>query len=128
MDDKNKKVVTTKKVIVTNKPKEEIQEPVINNNVNNINNIQDEGVSSSLEEHLQANINTIEKKKVSWKDILTYVVMVVIVCGCLLLIYVFLDKNGMNPFIPKETTTTADINKIYIIFFTFFIVYLFQIK
>ena len=113
MDDKNKKVVTTKKVIVTNKPKEEIVEPEVTNNVVSANNIQDEGVSSNLEEHLQANINTIEKKKISWKDVLTYFIMVVIVAVCLLLIYVFLDKNNMNPFKPKTTTTTTvDIKKV----------------
>ena len=108
MDDKNKKVVVTKKVIVTNQPKEEkIEKKEVT-----LKQIEDEGVSKSLDTHLQENINNVTKKKVNIRDIFTYLLMIIIVAGCLYLIYFFLDKNNMNPFIPKETTTTADISKI----------------
>ncbi len=102
MDDKNKKVITTRKVIVTNKPKEEVKPNTISTN-----NIQDEGVSQNLDAHLQENINAIEKKPINWMNVLTYFIMVIIVVGALVLVYFFLDKNGMNPFVPKETTTTV---------------------
>ncbi|MCR5224438.1 MAG: hypothetical protein K6C11_04750 [Bacilli bacterium] len=108
MDDKSKKVVVTKKVIVTNQPKEEkIEKKEVT-----LKQIEDEGVSKSLDTHLQENINNVTKKKVNIRDIFTYLLMIIIVAGCLYLIYFFLDKNNMNPFIPKETTTTADISKI----------------
>ena len=108
MDDKNKKVVVTKKVIVTNQPKEEkIEKKEVT-----LKQIEDEGVSKSLDTHLQENINNVTKKKVNIRDIFTYLLMIIIVAGCLYLIYFFLDKNNMNPFIPKETTTTVDISKV----------------
>ena len=103
-EDKNKKVVTTKKVIVTNKP----QEPQVKEQPK----VEDEGVSQNVEAHLQENLQSLEKKKIDFKTVATYAIMVIIVIACIVLIYVFLDKNGMNPFILKETTTTADINKI----------------
>ena len=102
MEDKNKKVITTRKVIVTNKPKEEVKPNTISTN-----NIQDEGVSQNLDAHLQENINAIEKKPINWMNVLTYFIMVIIIIGALVLVYFFLDKNGMNPFVPKETTTTV---------------------
>ena len=106
-EDKNKKVVTTKKVIVTNKPQPQVQKQVQEQP-----KVEDEGVSQNVDAHLQENLQTLEKKKVDFKTVATYAIMVIIVIACIVLIYVFLDKNGMNPFIPKETTTTADINKI----------------
>jgi hypothetical protein len=40
-------------------------------------------------------------------NVLTYFIMVIIVVGALVLVYFFLDKNCMNPFVPKEPTTTV---------------------
>ena len=91
-----------KRIVVTKKIKED--------ELNDF--IEEEKVSQSLDEHLKENINNQEKKKINWMNILTYFIMIVIVIACLALIYIFLDKNGINPFKEKETTTTIDVRYI----------------
>ena len=95
--DNEKKVVNTKKVVVTKKIEENELDKFI----------EEEKISQSLDEHLKENIENKEKKKINWMNVLTYFIMVVIVLACLFLIYIFLDKNGMNPFEEKTTTTTT---------------------
>lgn len=65
-----------------------------------------EKVTQNLNEHLQENIELLQKPGISFKTILTYIAMGLIIIGCIIIIYVFLDKNDANPF-KKETTTTT---------------------
>ena len=61
--------------------------------------------SESVEVHLQENHIPESRKKISKEDLITYVAMVLIIIAAIVLVYIFLDKQGANPF--KKTTTTA---------------------
>ena len=60
--------------------------------------------SETVEEHLQDNHIPESRKRISKEDLITYVAMVLIIIAAIVLVYVFLDKQGANPF--KKTTTT----------------------
>lgn len=62
--------------------------------------------SETVEEHLQDNHIPESRKKISKEDLITYVAMVLIIIAAIVLVYVFLDKQGANPF--KKTTTTQN--------------------
>ena len=62
--------------------------------------------SESVEEHLQENHIPASRKKLTKEDLATYVAMFLIFIAAVVLVYVFLDKQGANPF--KKTTTTSE--------------------
>ena len=65
--------------------------------------IEDEGVAQHLDAHLEQNIKSHEKKKITTKDLITYAAMAVVLIICGVIIFIFLDKNDANPF--TKTTT-----------------------
>ena len=100
MEDKNKKVIQTKKVIVVKKE----QQPTV---VQTTQTTKDESVSHTLDEHLKTNIQTTVKRSLSWRDVITVLLVILILIGSVAVVYFFLDKNGMNPFVKKTTTETT---------------------
>lgn len=100
MEDNNKKVIQTKKVIVVKKE----QQPTV---VQTTQTTKDESVSHTLDEHLKTNIQTTVKRSLSWRDVITVLLVILILIGSVVVVYFFLDKNGMNPFVKKTTTETT---------------------
>jgi hypothetical protein len=69
------------------------------------------GNEKVIDEHLKENSIPLSKKKMTKEDLATYVAMVLILVAAVVLVYIFLDKQGANPF-KKSTTTSQPVRTI----------------
>ena len=60
---------------------------------------------SLIEEKLRQNSASVPVKRTTKEDLATYAAMGLILIAAIVLVYIFLDKQGANPF--KKTTTTS---------------------